>query len=167
MAFLSNIRNMLLSPVLEKPVDSTKDLILSGKIPINAYAGGFWPKYLQTSPNEWEQKAFEIGEPYEKKSMRNILLQTMVYGDGTHSLLTTYEFIAYQLLSDSRYKDKTPAYFHVSKEVLRPSYHGLICNKVSKWKEGIDMHILLIQEVTMYICHYFINLELGWTGFEK
>ena len=99
--------------------------------------------------------------------MRNILLQTVFYADGTHSLLTMYELIAYQLLSVSWYKDKTPPYFHVSKEVLRLSYHGLICNKVSKWKEDIDIHILLIQEVTMYICHYFIILELGWTGFEK
>lgn len=152
MAFLSNIRNMLLSPVLEKPVDSTKDLILTGKIPINAFKGGFWPGYLQTSPNEWERKAYEIGEPYEEKSMRDVLLQTVVYADGTHSLLTTYEFIAYELLSNPWYKDKTPPYYHISKEILRPYYHGWICNRVSKWKDDLDMHILLLQQVTRNIC---------------
>ena len=147
MAFLSNIRAMLLSPVFEKTIDSTKDLIVSGKVPINACKCGFWPEYLRTSPNEWERKAFEVGEPYEEKPMRNILLQTAVYDSGTHALLTTYEFIAYLLLSDPWYKDKTPPYYHTSKEVLRPYYHGWICNRVSKWKDDLDMHILLIQQV--------------------
>ena len=147
LAFLSNLRTMLLSPVLEKPVDSTKDLILTGKIPINAWKGGLWPSYLQTSPNEWEQKAYEIGEPYEEIGMQNVLLQTVVYADGTHSLLITYEFVAFEIISDPWYKDKTPPYYHVSKEILRPYYHGWICNRVSKWKDDLDMHILLIQQV--------------------
>ena len=79
--------------------------------------------------------------------MRDVLLQTVVYADGTHSLLTTYEFIAYEILSNPWYKDKTPPYYHISKEILRPYYHGWICNRVSKWKDDLDMHILFIQQV--------------------
>ena len=37
--------------------------------------------------------------------------------------------------------------FHVSKQKLRPYYHGWIFNKVSIWREVINNHILLLDQV--------------------
>ena len=160
LAFHSNIRVMLLRPVYEKTIDSTEDLVLSGKIPINSYklhenASNkiqFWENYLQSSSNVWENRVFKIGQLHEEHSTRNVLLKTKVYTDGTHVILTTFEFIAYLMMSDPWYNDKTPPYFHVSKELLRPYYHGWIYNKISKWKDDLDMHILVVQQVFTLIC---------------
>ena len=151
MAFLSNIRAMLLCPEYEKPVDSTKGLIKSGKIPINHYKLSLWPNYLRDSSNMWENKAFEIGQPYDsEKFLKEVLLPTKVYTDGTHALLDNFEYVAYLLMTDPWYNNKTPPYFHISKEVLRPYYHGWIYNKVSKWKDDMDRHILTVQQVNTY-----------------
>ena len=150
MAYLSNIRAMLLSPNYAKPVDYTKDLFSLGKVPVNAYKYGMWPRVLKNSPNKWEQKAYEVGFSMDYPSDRDLLLQTAVYEDGTHSLLTTYELVDYGILQNHWYNDKNPPYFHISKEVVRPYYHGWVYNKVSKWKDDLDMHILFIQQVMKY-----------------
>ena len=62
MAFLSNIRAMLLKPVYESPIDSTEDMIVQGKIPIIGTQGSssIWPKYFSESNNIWERKAGEL-----------------------------------------------------------------------------------------------------------
>ena len=104
-------------------------------------------RVLKNSPNKWEQKAYEVGFSMDYPSDRDLLLQTAVYEDGTHSLLTTYELVAYGILQNPWYNDKNPPYFHISKEVVRPYYHGWVYNKVSKWKDDLDMHILFIQQV--------------------
>ena len=59
MAFLSNIRAMLMKPVYQKPIDSTEDIFKVGKKPL--IGGGMWPNYLRTSSNEWERLAGETG----------------------------------------------------------------------------------------------------------
>ena len=120
MAFLSNIRAMLLSPVYEKTIDSTEDLVLSDTIPIIGKNKSFYANYLRDSSNAWENKAFEIGQTFQDLSMRDALVQTEVYSEGTHALLDKFEFLAYLLLSNPWYKDKTPPYFHISKELVRP-----------------------------------------------
>ena len=79
--------------------------------------------------------------------MRDTLLQTKVHTAGTHAQLLGFEIVAYSVLNDPWYKDKTPPYFHISKEVIRPYYHGWITNKISKWKDELDMHILALQQV--------------------
>ena len=147
LAYLSNIRAMLLTPAFEKPVDYTKDLFAMGKIPVNDYKYGMWPQVLKNSPNKWERKAYETGFAFEKWSDRDILLETAVYAEGTHSLLTSFEFVAYTILQEPFYKDKIPPYFHISKEVVRPYYHGWVYNKVSKWRDDLDMHTLFVQQV--------------------
>ena len=147
MAFNSNIRAMLLSPVYEKTIDSTKDLVLSGTIPINGKINGFLQNYLRDSSNVWENKAFEIGQTFKENSMKEVLLQTKVYTEETHALLDKFEVVTYLVLRNPWYKNKTPPYFHISKEVVSPYYHGWICNKISKWKDDMDMHILSLQQV--------------------
>ena len=147
MAYLCNTRAMLLTPIYEKPLDYTKELFSLGKIPVNNYKYTMWPQFLKNSPNKWERKAYETGFAYESFYDGDLLLQTAIYKDGTHSLLETYEIVAYQILHNPWYEDKTPPYFHVSKEVVRPYYHGWVYNKVSKWRDDLDMHILSFQQV--------------------
>ena len=57
MAFLCNIRAILLKPVYEPPIDTTEDIFKLGKIPIINYKSSFWWKYFQTSSNTWERRA--------------------------------------------------------------------------------------------------------------
>ena len=52
LAFMSNIRAMLMKPIFEKPIDTTESLILKGKVPINSNDGGFWQEYLVNSINK-------------------------------------------------------------------------------------------------------------------
>ena len=40
---------------MESPIDTTKELILSGTTPI--VPAGLWPDYLLNSVNEWQLKA--------------------------------------------------------------------------------------------------------------
>ena len=51
LAFFSVIRTMLRRPVYEKTIDSTKDLVLAGKIPITGLSNAFWENYLRDSSN--------------------------------------------------------------------------------------------------------------------
>ena len=51
MAFLSNIRAMLLKPVYEKPIDTTKNIFDVGKIPVVS-STGHWKKYFETQNDE-------------------------------------------------------------------------------------------------------------------
>ena len=42
LAFLCNIRAMLMKPVFEKPIDSTRDIFRAGNIPTIGDSGGFF-----------------------------------------------------------------------------------------------------------------------------
>ena len=62
MAFLSNIRAILMIPVLEDPIDTTEDLFKQSKTAIIGPEGGFMRGYLSGSSNIWERK---LGKYYE------------------------------------------------------------------------------------------------------
>ena len=55
MAFLSNIRAILMIPVLEDPIDTTEDLFKQSKLAIIGPEGGFMRGYLSGSSNSWER----------------------------------------------------------------------------------------------------------------
>ena len=57
MAFLSNIRAMLMIPVHEHPIDTTSDIFKHDKIPLINLEGSFWREYLLESSNPWERRA--------------------------------------------------------------------------------------------------------------
>ena len=57
MAFLSNIRAMLMIPVHEDPIDNTEHIFRQDKIPLINVEGSFWREYLLGSSNYWERKA--------------------------------------------------------------------------------------------------------------
>ena len=56
MAFLCNIRAILLKPMYEAPIDTTEDIFKQGKIPIILFEGSYWRNYFLTSNNTWEKR---------------------------------------------------------------------------------------------------------------
>ena len=158
LAFISNIRAMLMKPVFEKPIDTTENLRQKGKIPINSNEGGFWQEYLVNSVNPWESKAGKKGIAFESGPEQNMLIQHSVKKDGTHVSLENNEAIAYLTLTDPWYKSLTPPVFHISRETIRPYYHGWVFRKGSVWREKIDQHILLMLQVFFpFISHLFFQ----------
>ena len=119
MAFLCNIRAMLMKPVFQKPIDTTRDIFITDKIPIVAAAGGFWPEYMRTSSNEWERLAGETGYGYKNSQERNKDLIEKIYIAGSHVLLTEPEFMAFKIQTSEYFKDKDPPIFHISRERIR------------------------------------------------
>ena len=119
MAFLCNIRAMLMKPVFQKPIDSTKDIFTAGKIPINNVAGGFWPKYMKTSSNALERLAGETGYAFLTTEERDEGLIELIYKAGSHVYLNNPESAAYYVQKDERLNTKQPPIFHFSREVIR------------------------------------------------
>ena len=60
MAFLSNIRAMLMIPVHQHPIDTTEDIFKQDKVPLINLEGSFWREYLLESSNPWERRAGEF-----------------------------------------------------------------------------------------------------------
>ena len=76
------------------------------------------------------------------------LLKTLMYSKGTHSVQITAALVGNTVLSDPWYGDKPSPIFQLSREVLMLYYLGWVVNKVSPWKEELNRHILIIQQVT-------------------
>ena len=168
LAFMSNIRAMLMKPIFEKPIDSTETLIEKGKVPINSNDGGFWQEYLVNSVNSWERIAGTTGVAFKSGQEQNMLIQHSVKKDGTHVSLENNEAIAYLTLTDPWYRNLTPPVFHISRETIRPHYHGWVFRKGSIWRERIDRHILLTQQVKLNHTNTldYISFFKVWIGSE-
>ena len=119
MAFLCNIRAMLMKPVFQKPIDYTKDIFTEGKIPINNFAGSFWPQYLKTSSNKWERLAWETGYATKTLEERDITVIGKIYEAGSHVYLNNPESIAFKLQDMEFFKDKQPPVLHFSRQMIR------------------------------------------------
>ena len=118
MAFLCNIRAMLMKPVFQKPIDSTKDIFTQGKIPVNNDEGSFWPEYMKTSTNEWERLAGETGYAFKRDETDKALVEK-VYKAGSHAYLNNPESIAFKIQDMEFYKDKEAPIFHMSGDTIR------------------------------------------------
>lgn len=140
--FLCNLRAMILKPQMEAPIDTTKDLILSGTTPI--VIAGFWQDYLLTSVNLWERKAGASDFIQQNSGDTEHHLKSKVQKDGTHAAISQPEEIAYAVKHDPWYKNKQKPVFHFSKESLRPYYIGWVTGKLSPWKKIVDQHIGII-----------------------
>ena len=117
MALLCNIRAMLMKPVFEKPIDSTKDLIIVGKIP-TTMSTGFWIDYLKTSSNDWERLAGETGDSFKTKEEENRVMIEKVYEAESHVFLSSPVYTL-NFLDLEYFKDKERPVFHISRERLR------------------------------------------------
>ena len=115
LAFLCNLRAMILKPVFQKPIDSTKDIFTEGKIPINSLSGSRLPEYLKTSRNEWEGWAGNTGYACKSLKERERALVQKVYEEDSHVLLLVpVEILSF--LELEYFKDKELPLFHISRE---------------------------------------------------
>ena len=119
MAFMCNIRAIMMKPVFKKPIDSTKDIFIGKKTTNNNYAGAFWQDYLATSTNKWERLAAETGYAFKTNKEKEVAIIKNIYEDGSHVSLENPEYIAYQSQIVEWFKDKPPPIFHISRDVIR------------------------------------------------
>ena len=153
--FLCNYRTMMLKPTMGKPIDTTKDLVLSGNTPI--IVAGIWVDILESSTNEWHRKAAQMGLLIPSPTLIKQNLKTLVQAEGTHSLMIIPSELAY-ILKDQ----ENSRAVHFSKESIMPYFTGMALTKLSPWKKIIDHHILLIHEVDTFAFHTVNALFIGW-----
>ena len=133
-------RAMILKPTLEMPIDTTKDLVLQGKIPTLPL--GLWGEYLATSSNQWHRKAKEIAIGTQNPSDMTKNLELVLKKDGKHCAMASQPDTAYA------FKDyKNAPAIHFSRENLRPYYSSWVISKQSPWKDILDKHIGITQQV--------------------
>ena len=140
--FLCNLRAMILKPIMEAPIDTTKDLVQKGITPI--LVSGHWTRYMAASGNEWHRKAREIAHEIPTPTLIKENLETLVQQNGTHSVTSSIYEIAYN------FNENSPA-VHLSKENIDSYYLGWVIAKQSPWKKILDNHIGIIHQVSNYI----------------
>ena len=120
LAFMSNIRAMLLKPVYEQPIETTKDIFDVGRIPI-IKEGSFFTQYFKTSENPWQRLAYEkrYSISLKDKKEEERVTKEEVHNHGTHVILKHPEKMAYSLNHDEFYKGKSVPIFHASKKSVR------------------------------------------------
>ena len=120
MAFLSNIRAMLLKPVYEKPIDSTKIILDVGKVPLIP-AGGLWENHFKASENVWERLAAKDGTFFDQRDrdLTEKYFKEDVHTSGTHVMMVSVSEVAYKVQNEEYFKKLSSPVFHVSKERLR------------------------------------------------
>ena len=120
MAFLSNIRSMLLMPVYEKPIDTTKDIFDVGRIPVIP-STGHWINYFKTSGNVWERQvgADGIFISIGNREMKEKYLKEDVHTYGTHVMLDSAFTLAHKVQNDEYFKKQPTPVFRIAREGVR------------------------------------------------
>ena len=143
---LANFRMMLLTPVLEEPVNTAQDILDRGMIPVTVEGGDYYLYLLQTSTNPVYQQLAQITVVPKDAEELNTILEEGVQSAGTHVYLTN------DLWPDQAgSKDKL--------EGKNPFHGGWIINKKWPLKDKLNQHILLYNQVT--------NWCLSQLGFHK
>ena len=139
--FLCNLRAMILKPSLEKPIDTTQDIVMKGKTPI--IVAGLFTNLMENSSNKWHRQAREIAKVIPNPTLIKENLETAVQQDGTHSVMASPPEIAYALKN----KKSSPA-IHFGQENINFYYNSWVTAKQSPWKNILDHHISLIQQAS-------------------
>ena len=142
-AFHSNFLSMLVSPSMEKPLDTAEDILAKGLIPI-AKAERSWKKLMQDSPNRAEQKLAENMLFTEDFQQTDIILDKVLL-KRTHVWIISYIEDPYHLPYDA---------FHISKDAVAGSnpWFAWIVNRKLVLREFLDRHILFYQQVYLHKC---------------
>ena len=124
----------------EKPIDSTEDLVLSGKD--IWMKDGTWDKlYFKSSDYVWHVKALEKAE--FKANWGDDIFLVPKYGK---SCMLLPQMIYYNNVNvNPKYKNLPEVHF--SKEKIKPYYVAWTVQKHSIWKEAINHHILIFHQV--------------------
>ena len=139
-AFHSNFLSMLVSPSMEKPLDTAEDILAKGLIPI-VKADNSWKKLMQDSPNRAEQKLGENMLFTEEFQPTDIIVDKVLL-KRTHVWIINYIENPYFLPYDA---------FHISKDAVVGSnpWFVWIVNRKLHLRELLDWHILCYQQVSL------------------
>ena len=138
---LANFRMMLLTPVLEEPVNTAQDILDRGMIPVTVEGGDYYLYLLQTSTNPVYQQLAQITVVPKDAEELNKILEEGVQSAGTHVYLTNDLWPDQAALGS----------WYYSKEKLEgknPFHGGWIMNKKWPLKDKLNQHILLYNQVT-------------------
>ena len=97
---------------------------------------------MKTSTNPWENLVHEKGIVTSFTAM-DADLKEKVYSSGSHVLLEGSGYLAHTLNNDVFFKNKSPPFFHVSKEKIRYIY-----------LKGLIKAICLYQKNSLFVIFY-------------
>ena len=140
-AFHSNFLSMLISPIIEKPLDTAEDILERGLIPIMK-GGGVYKNLLQKSSNKATKK---LGENvlFTEEFQPTGLIFEKVLSEKTHAWITSYITCSDTLPYEN---------FHISRDTIDGTNPWFVWIMNKKWshKESLERHILYFQQV--HIC---------------
>ena len=138
---------MLVSPIMERPLDSAKDILEQGLISITK-SGGWYENLLQKSANPATQKLGEKVLLTEEFQPTDLIFEK-VLSKKTHVWIINYipraEYLPYEA-------------FHISRDTVDGTdpWFNWIANKKWSLKENLEKHILRFQQVS----HIYFNQRL-------
>ena len=149
-SLLANFRVMLLKPMLEKPVNTAKEILDRGMVPMTQDGAQFYVDLLRQSSNPIYQKLADraiVPKDYDELIR---FLEDDVLGAGTHVFLYTKNVYILYELGD----------FHVSKDVLEGHSPWVVWIVNKKWPlhDQLAIHILIYQQVRKTV-HTFSYLQ--------
>ena len=77
--------------------------------------------------------------------------------NGEYSTLNQVMTMASRIMNDPTYKNFK---LHVSKESIKSYYNGWAIQKLSPWKEAINRHLLILDQVNYIHETLYINIKL-------
>ena len=135
-------RSTLLKKQYEKPIDTTEDLVRSGK-KVFIRAGTSVPSLLAASDDKWLQLVSKSHIPYSKEESYNISLR--LYKDPDIASLSVYVYVLDKQKRDPRYKGLQG--LRPTKEVVLFKFVTWSVQRNSKWLDHLNKHILLLHQV--------------------
>ena len=139
-AFHSNFLSMLVSPSMEKPLDTAEDILAKRLIPI-VKGDSHWKNIMQNSPNKATQ---QLGEDilFTDTFQPTDLIFEKVLQERTHAWIISYIENIFYLPYEA---------FHISKDAAPGSnpWFVWIVNRKLPLREFLDRHILCYQQVCL------------------
>ena len=143
--FLCNFRTMLISPILETPIDHPEQ-ILEREMSLMTYTGGeFWKGFLNTSDNPTYRKLAELMDvPSNETEMRKWLVED-VLGAGTRVYMSNTPLPDVEFYLGDYYYSKSLV------GGVSPWYHWVI-NKKWHLNDELNEHLIRWQQVGWVLC---------------
>ena len=128
----------------EKPLDTAEQIFRSGK-PV--YLKAYYKNYLKDSDNEWQHKLASKAEIVPNGDQAKVLKGIAKTGNGvTEAWFIDYVYV---VATSSPQENRDISNVHFSKDPLKSSVGAAAwtVQKLSSWKQAIDRHILLLDQV--------------------
>ena len=143
---LANFRSMLLSTILEKPLDTADDILNRGLIPFASPFGGIFVDILKNSPNPVYQQLAEIFLVPKTWEEYGKIWEDGGIDRGTHVYLGRISLAdRYYYWSTETLKGETP-------------YNVWVVNKKWPLNDEMAVHLLIFQQVCIIM---LLMLSIG------